>query len=78
MNSPIGVECTFDALGMVRVRRIQVNGQWQAVAQGRQWVDGNGRHILILLPQSPVQEILLRPTTLIWELVPTTPPRYMA
>ena len=65
----IGVDCTFSPDGKVRVRRVQVEGQWQAVEQGRQWWDGNGRHLLIILPSNQVREILLRADTMTWEMV---------
>ncbi len=35
----VDVECTFAAAGAVRVRRIALDGRWQAVEQGRQWQD---------------------------------------
>jgi hypothetical protein len=66
----IGVECVFSPNGSVQVKRIELNGQWLSVGQGRQWVDGNGRHTLIMLPNNTTREIILRPTTLIWEIVP--------
>lgn len=62
----IGVDCTFSANGTVHVRRIQVNDKWISVGQGRQWVDGNGRHLLIMLPGDQVREIVFRPDTLAW------------
>lgn len=65
----IGVECTFGADGRVRVRRIEVDGRWLAVEQGRQWRDPAGRHVLVMVPGGQVRELLLRPETLGWELV---------
>ncbi len=64
----IGVDCTFSANGTVRVYRIQVNEKWISVGQGRQWVDGYGRHILIMLPGDQVREIVFRPDTMIWHI----------
>ncbi len=66
----IGVDCQFAADGTLRVRRIQVDGRWQAVGQGRQWVDQLGRHVLIMLAEGEVREILLRPETMTWLLLP--------
>ena len=66
----IGVDCTFSENGTVHVRRIKVSGSWRTVSQGRQWVDGHGRHILIMRPGAEVQEIVLLTGTLVWELVP--------
>ncbi len=64
---PIEVDCTFDGDGRVRVRRIRQGRPWQTVEQGRQWVDADGRHVLIMLA-GEVSELLLRADTLIWEL----------
>jgi hypothetical protein len=66
----VGVECTFLVDGRIRVRRIEVEGRWQPVGQGRQWVDHLGRHVLIMLPGDQAHEIRLRPDTLTWELLP--------
>jgi hypothetical protein len=41
-----------------------------AVEQGRQWVDHEGRHVLIMFPGQPVQELLLRKDTMTWGLRP--------
>jgi hypothetical protein len=67
MTTPIEVDCTFDAAGRVRVRRIRLGRPWQPVEQGRQWADADGRHVLIMLPAG-VHELLLRADTLTWEL----------
>jgi hypothetical protein len=69
MKQGIGVECTFEKEGGVKVRRIKVGDRWLAVEQGRQWVDENGRHVLIMVPGSDVQEILLSANALQWRLV---------
>ncbi|NCF67874.1 MAG: hypothetical protein GWP61_18065 [Chloroflexi bacterium] len=69
MKQRIGVECTFEKDGRVRVRRVEVDDRWLAVEQGRQWVDEIGRHVLIMVPGGDVQEILLSANTLQWELV---------
>jgi hypothetical protein len=65
----IGVECLFAEDGSVRVRKVQLNGRWQSVGQGRQWQDENGRHVLIMLPDDTVREIVLQAGTLCWGLV---------
>ena len=66
----IAVDCTFSENGLVRVRRIRVADQWHNVEQGRQWLDANGRHLLVMFADGSVQEIVLRPDTLVWELLP--------
>jgi hypothetical protein len=65
----VGVDCLFEANGRLRIRRIEQNGRWQAVEQGRQWQDERGRHVLIMLPGQLPQELLLRGDGLTWELL---------
>lgn len=64
----IGVECTFAKDGRCQIKRIQIGEQWQLVEQGRQWLDPQGRHVLVRLMGQPVQELVLRPDMLRWEL----------
>ncbi|MCA9933445.1 MAG: hypothetical protein H6662_14575 [Ardenticatenaceae bacterium] len=68
MMMVVGVDCTFAEDGAVRVRRMLLHGRWQSVEQGRQWLDGNGRHVLIMLPNNQVRELVLRSDTLLWEI----------
>jgi len=70
----IGVDCQFEADGGLRVARIFLDGRWQAVGQGRQWVDQLGQHVLIMLPGDEIREILLRPDTMTWQLLPAGGP----
>ncbi len=65
----VGVECSFGVDGSVRVKKVQLNSRWQSVGQGRQWLDENGRHVLIMLPGEEVRELVLQPGTLQWGLV---------
>ncbi|WP_420642110.1 hypothetical protein [Candidatus Leptofilum sp.] len=65
----VGVECRFGEDGIVKVKKILLDGRWQSVGQGRQWVDENGRHVLIMLPGDEVKELILQPSTLSWVLV---------
>lgn len=66
--TPIGVECTFASDGAVRVRRVEISGQWLVVEQGRQWADEHGRHVLVMLPGKVVRELLLLPHSLTWQM----------
>lgn len=66
----IAVEAVFAADGTVQIRQVQIDEQWWAVGQGRQWVDGNGRHCLIMLPDHSVRELILQPETLAWVMKP--------
>ena len=71
----IGVDCRFKIDGSVRVRRVEIEGDWVSVGQGRQWVDENGRHLLIMLPNNQIREIILRADTMIWEMVSVSGPK---
>jgi hypothetical protein len=72
VDEQIGVDCIFEADGSLQVRRVHVAGRWMAIGQGRQGVDQRGRHVLIMLPGDQVREILLRPDTMTWALLPDT------
>ncbi|RMG97705.1 MAG: hypothetical protein D6706_08275, partial [Chloroflexi bacterium] len=64
----VGVDCLFGVDGAVRVRRIQLGGDWVPVVQGRQWLDQAGRHVLVMLPGEQVGELVLRADRMAWEL----------
>lgn len=55
-KSMSGVECRFLQDGSIEVKKIQVDGRWLPVEQGRQWVDRVGRHVLVTIGGGPVQE----------------------
>lgn len=67
---PVDVECSFDTDGRVRICRVKLGSRWRVVEQGRQWQDGEGRHVLIMVPNDPAgaRELLLRADDLVWEL----------
>lgn len=67
---PIAVDCQFNEDGTVRVRRVKVRGAWQSVAQGRQWLDDEGRHVLIMLDDTDVRTLKLDAGSLSWEITP--------
>ncbi|MDX1415443.1 MAG: hypothetical protein R3293_14700 [Candidatus Promineifilaceae bacterium] len=69
MDRPIGVDCRFEQNGQVQVRRMAVGDSWLVVEPGRQWIDEDGRHVLIMVPGGRVFEIVLSPETLTWKLV---------
>jgi hypothetical protein len=66
----VGVECRFDPDGRVHVRRVHMDDQWQAAAQGRQWQDESGRHVLVMLPGERIVELWLSVQDLTWRLAP--------
>jgi hypothetical protein len=69
MELAIGVDCNFEEDGRVRLQRVRIDGKWQPVEQGRQWLDESGRHVLIMLGGQGVREILLDSRTLQWRLL---------
>lgn len=66
--SAVAVDCVFDANGTVRVNRVQTEDKWRPVSQGRQWLDQDGRHVLIMFSGEHVSEIILRPSSMKWEI----------
>lgn len=65
----VSVDCSFADDGSVMVARVRQNGRWRQVGQGRQWVDANGRHALIQLPDQSIHELVLLRETLTWHWV---------
>jgi hypothetical protein len=70
MSERIGVKCTFQVDGRVRVRQIEYRGEWLAVGQGRQWHDQEGRHVLVQMPDDQLREVVLRKDVGWWEIRP--------
>jgi len=66
----VAVSCVFQPDGTVQLKQVQINGRWQAVGQGRQWVDSDGRHLLLQLPGGQIRHLLLRADTLTWQWQP--------
>lgn len=63
----VRTESTAD--GRVSVRQLYFDGRWMAVEQGRQWLDDEGRHILIRL-NGRVQCLTQMRSDLTWYLHP--------
>ncbi len=70
MSDPLAVDGIFHEDGRITVRRIKLDGSWHHVQQGRQWVDENGCHLLIMIPGRSVDELLFSRDTLHWQLLP--------
>ena len=68
MKETVDVDCTFAANGQVRVRRLRRGDRWEPVEQGRQWFDEAGRHVLVMLPNGTVSELILSLPDLQWHL----------
>ncbi|MBP7999646.1 MAG: hypothetical protein KA314_00140 [Chloroflexi bacterium] len=74
----VGVECQFRTDGQLTIQRVQWQGKWQSVEQGRQWSDHEGRHVLVILPGQSAQELVLGKETLNWVLRPLGQKVYLA
>jgi len=64
----VGVACLFDEEGKITVRRISIDNQWMDVGQGRQWVDDEGLHVLIMLADNQARELMLQRRTMNWKM----------
>ena len=69
MTTAVGVDAVFAANGRIQVRRIELEGRWLPVEQGRHWLDEAGLHLLVMV-NGRVREIYLSPDTLSWHIVP--------
>ena len=64
----IGVDCRFLKDGSMIIKQIQLDDEWLPIEQGRQWLDGSGRHVLVRFLDGKTGEILLDPETMKWQL----------
>jgi hypothetical protein len=64
----VGVDCIFNEEGKITVRRIAKDKQWIDISQGRQWVDGEGLHVLIMLTDDKAHELILEKSSMNWIL----------
>ena len=64
----VGVACFFDEDGKITVRRIRMDNHWIEISQGRQWVDDKGLHVLIMLADDQVRELILKRSSMKWIL----------
>ena len=70
VDEPTAVDARFDADGAVRVRRFTWKGTHLDVSDvGRQWVDEDGRHVLVMVGGRRTFELDLRRDSLIWWIV---------
>ncbi len=70
----IGVECRFTSEGRIEVNRIQIDGRWLVIVQGRQWIDRGGLHVLVMAQGVAAQELILQADTMTWQMRPVGPP----
>jgi len=89
INEPTAVEARFEIAGTVRPRRFTWGRSWLDVSDvGRQWMNQDGRHVLVMTQASRsgekwtpggqhVFELLLERESLTWRVV-RAPDRLMA
>lgn len=70
VNEPAAVEAHFEADGAVRLRRFTWGQRWLDVSDvGRQWLDVDGRHVLVMVADRRTFELLLEQENLAWRVV---------
>ncbi len=73
VNKAVAVEASFKADGAVRPRRFTRGGAWLDVSDvGRQWVEADGRHVLVMAAGQQTFELLLERESLCWRVVRAT------
>jgi hypothetical protein len=70
VQEPTSVEARFEADGAVHPRRFTWQDAWLDVSDvGRQWLDPDGRHVLIMVAGRRTFELLLERSGLTWRVV---------
>ena len=70
IDEPAAVEARFESDGVVRPRRFTWGQSWIDVSDvGRQWVDDDGRHVLVMSGGLHAFELLLERESLTWRVV---------
>jgi len=70
VDEPTAVEARFESDGAVRPRRFTWGQSWLDVSDvGRQWVDQDGRHVLVMTAGLHAFELLLERESLTWRVV---------
>jgi hypothetical protein len=73
VNQAVAVEARFETDGKVRPRRFARGGTWLYVSDvGRQWVEADGRHVLVMAAGQRTFELLLERESLCWRVVRET------
>ncbi len=69
VSEPTAVEARFEADGALRPRRFTWRGAWLPVSDvGRQWVEADGRHVLVQVAGRRTFELLLERESLAWRV----------
>ena len=70
VDEPTAVEARFETDGAVRPRRFIWTQTWLDVSDvGRQWMDVDGRHMLVMTGGRHTFELLLERESLTWRVV---------
>ena len=70
IDEPTAVDASFEADGAVHPRRFARDQGWLDVSDvGRQWLDNDGRHVLVMVDGRQTFELLLRRASLTWRIV---------
>ena len=70
VQEPTAVEVRFDADGAVYPRRFTWQDAWLDVSDvGRQWLEPDGHHVLIMVAGRRTFELLLERSSLTWRVV---------
>lgn len=70
VNAPTAVEAHFEVDGAVRPRRFMWGQRWLGVSDvGRQWLDVDGRHVLVMVAERRTFELLLEQENLAWRVI---------
>ena len=70
VQEPTAVEVRFEADGAVHPRRFTWQDAWLDVSDvGRQWIDADGHHVLIMVAGRRTFELLLERSSLTWRVV---------
>lgn len=78
VNRPTRVEVSFDEQGRPRVRRFSWEGKMLPVTSvGRNWMDEDGRHLLVMAAGERIFELLLERSELRWRVVGHLPQSYL-
>ena len=70
VDEPTAIDAGFETNGAVRPRRFTQDQGWLEVSDvGRQWIDKDGRHVLVMVGDRQIYELLLRRESLTWWIV---------
>lgn len=70
IDEPTAVDAGFEVDGAVRPRRFTWDRRWRKVSDvGRQWMDKDGLHVLVMVDGQQTFELMLRRASLTWWII---------